>query len=103
MTSHYENLAEFIGSYFHQDWTSDADSSLDVVRVYLLEWPRKEALLAFQELVLLLGTTDETTLQEAVESMGCYFSPAAEGYASFTDWMQQVEHVMRQSFEGAVN
>lgn len=97
MTSQYENLAEFIGSYFHQDWTNDASSSLDVVKIYLSEWPRKEALLAFQELVLLLSTEGETELQKAIEGMGCYFSPAAEGYASFTDWMRHVEQAMRQS------
>ena len=97
MISQHENLAEFLGSYFHQDWTSDADTSLGVVRAYLSEWPREEALLAFRELVFLLSESGDAELQRAVESMGCYFSPAAEGYASFTEWMQRVEEIMRQS------
>lgn len=96
MTSHYENLAEFLGTYFHQDWTSDTDSSLELARIYLSEWPREEALLAMQELVLLLRTQDDDEVARTIAGMGCYFVPASEGYTSASDWLRTIEALMCQ-------
>nr|WP_298128930.1 contact-dependent growth inhibition system immunity protein [uncultured Pseudoxanthomonas sp.] len=97
MTSNYTNLAEFLGAYFHQDWTSDADSSMEVAQIYLSEWPRQESNLAMREIACLLNDRSEEEIARIIEGMGCYFVPASEGYASTTDWLRSVEALMRQT------
>jgi hypothetical protein len=97
MKSEYANLREFLGAYFHQDWTLDSDSSMDVARFYLSEWPREEAILAMKEIELLLSSRSEEDVDRLVESMGCYFVPSAEGYKSFADWLRSIEMLMRQT------
>ncbi|MBX3664755.1 MAG: hypothetical protein KF834_03625 [Burkholderiales bacterium] len=94
MTKIYKNLEEFLGSYFHQDWTSDAPSSMQIVANYLAEWPIAEANAALQEITSLLSIEKEDELRKKVIQMGCYFEPSSEGYASFTDWMKAIEKEM---------
>lgn len=90
-TSNYPNLAEFLGSYFHQDWALDAASSGDVTKSYATEWPRTEALATLQEIELLLRSQSENSVSQAVRGMGCYFVPASEGFQSFSSWLRSVE------------
>lgn len=96
MTSSYANLAEFLATYFHQDWTSDADSSMEIAQIYLSEWPRQEVSLAMQEIALLL-TESEDEVVRIIDGMGCYFVPASEGYDSAAAWLRSVEALMRQT------
>lgn len=96
MSETHENLEEFLGSYFHQDWTSDAPSSMGIVAKYLSEWPAVEAKAALRELDFLLTNQNEEELHGAVTKMGCYFEPSSEGYASLTNWMKDVEKEMRR-------
>ena len=102
MTETYKNFEEFLGSYFHQDWMSDASSSMGIVANYLSEWPADEANAALQEIGSLLTVQDEEKLRSAVIKMGCYFEPSSEGYASFTDWMKAVEKEMRRILDKRV-
>lgn len=102
MTEKYQNLEEFLGSYFHQDWMSDAPSSIGIVTKYLSEWPAGEAKVALRELGSLLTTHDEEVVRGVVIKMGCYFEPSSEGYASFTDWMRAVEREMRRVLDKRV-
>ena len=96
MTETYINLEEFLGSYFHQDWMSDAPSSMEIVAKYLSEWPTDDAKTALRELGSLLAVQNEKELRSAVTSMGCYFEPSSEEYASFTEWMKAIEKEMRR-------
>lgn len=102
MTESYQNLEEFLGSYFHQDWTSDASSSMEIVMKYLSEWPADEAKVTLRELGSLLATHDEEAVRSAVTKMGCYFEPSSEGCASFTGWLKAVEKEMHRVLDNGV-
>jgi hypothetical protein len=97
MKANYSNLAEFLGAYFHQDWTSDAEFSEQITKLYLSEWPRDEARLALQELEVFLMSLNEGEMDREVEVMGCYFAPASEGYASASEWLHAVMNLMRKT------
>ncbi|WP_153066723.1 contact-dependent growth inhibition system immunity protein [Xanthomonas arboricola] len=99
MNEIYKNLKEFLNTYFHQDWVLDANSSLDVVHLYLSEWPQEEALLAFQELEHMLGSREVHNLDGALKGVDIYFIPSSEGYSSLYQWLCEVRSVMKIELE----
>ncbi|BFG79428.1 hypothetical protein PTKU46_74610 [Paraburkholderia terrae] len=90
----YKNLDEFLGAYFHQDWSEDEPTADRIVNKYLSEWPRGDALLALRELEDLLSKNhDETKLRELLDEMGCYYDPSGDAMTC-TSWLSNVREKM---------
>jgi CdiI immunity protein len=94
MNTTYPNLDEFLGAYFHQDWTVDEPTADGIVEKYLSEWPKEEALLALNELDRLLGQSDnEIWLRGILDEMGCYYNPAGDSLTC-AGWLGHVREKM---------
>jgi hypothetical protein len=69
-----EDLRQFFGAYFDQDWKLDAADWQDVVRRFAGEsGPERQALVAARIRGLLAGEASDARLAATVQAMGCYF------------------------------
>jgi hypothetical protein len=94
MNQTYPNLDEFFGTYFHQDWNSDAASAREIVENYLREWPAEGVAAARTELEKLLSEVEsESELGRCVQQLGCYYNPPGDGL-TYRAWLEQVARVL---------
>lgn len=90
MTDKFPNLGEFLGCYFHQDWTCDDESAIAVVDRYLREWPNEEVQAAVKEIRQLLEEAEnEAELRAAVLKLGSYYEVGADGL-TYREWLESV-------------
>ena len=88
MSASTPNLEEFLGGYFHQDWSEDAPTAVAIVERYLSEWPIEEIPKMLNELNALLAQRDDDVMQ-CVMKMGCFYNPVADGI-SYRAWLNQI-------------
>ena len=78
--SKYPKLAQFLGSYFHQDWTLESESSEAVVKSYKAKAGAKKLQDLVAELDGLLGEKlKEPQLKKKLGDLGCCVDPDSEG------------------------
>lgn len=73
-------LEQFLGSYFHQDWTCEADSADEVLLRFKADNPSE----IVDEIVrdidqLLAAHVSEGRLAKRLEEFGFYYDPGYEG------------------------
>lgn len=90
MNTTYPNLEEFLGTYFHQDWATDASAAVDVVKRYLAEWPPEEVHLTATELRhLLAASLTEAEVSATFSRAGNFYNPRADGL-TYLEWLQKL-------------
>ena len=100
MTTHYPNLDEFFGTYFHQDWREDSPTALGIIERYLAEWPPEEIREAAKELDrLLVEAPTEDEFADKVRRLGCFYNPRADG-SSYGEWLRQVYQLLASRGDG---
>ena len=91
MLSSIQNLAQILGSYFHQDWMEEFDSDRTALSAVVNGEPREAIVRALGEIDRLLKSEmPESDLRKALTAqIGCYFEPASEGM-TYRQWLHRV-------------
>ncbi len=95
MNSHtYPHLEQFLGGYFHQDWTLEAPQSMDVIRRYLGSAAAAEiAPLLTETKALIREALPEATLQNRLQKLGACFEPTGENTTA-SAWLKNLERAL---------
>lgn len=94
MNTHYSNLEELIGGYFHQDWNTYSDTTVGVLEFYLQEWPAKYVPLVLTELRNLLQRSD-AEVEAELDKMGCGYAPGGDN-TTYREWLNRMESRLSQ-------
>ena len=77
---HYNQLASFLGAYFHQDWHDEHATFEEVVRAFVADNPHQAVRLALDELRALSNDASfRAKPAEVLLGLGCYFEPSYVG------------------------
>ena len=93
MNNQFPNLTQFFSSYFHQDWTLEANSPGEVVKNYRNSESSESIEAALVELNKLLempiAPADLETL--ILDELGCYYDPSSENQTvrQWLEWVQK--------------
>ncbi|MCU6681913.1 contact-dependent growth inhibition system immunity protein [Leclercia sp. H6W5] len=84
----YENIAYFLGAYFHQDWFYDHPTSDEVI-LYFLDRESSDRCSALrQEIIGLLSNPTEISQQFISEYNG-YYDPVADNL-TIREWFENI-------------
>jgi hypothetical protein len=83
------NLVQFFGAYFHQDWRLDDSTPEAVIERFLKKNPEDETQKVVAELdeLLSLPLSEDELRRLLFEEFSCYYLPSG---ASVRDWLEQV-------------
>jgi hypothetical protein len=86
----YPSAAHLFSAYLHQDWPEDAGSWQAAIDHYVGGEALSLRVAAQRELARLLAETrDERALATALEALGNFYHPGAEGL-TYRAWLAQV-------------
>lgn len=89
--SSFPKLAQFLGAYFHQDWTLEASSSAEVISNYAKRASgTNRAALAGEVKALRAEKLKEPQLAKRLTELGACLEPSAEGLTC-TAWLAALE------------
>jgi hypothetical protein len=96
-----ENLGQFLGAYFHQDWTLESADAEGVLRRFAAEESPAAVRQVCDEIGLLLsrGLGDEGLSRVIHGELGSYYDPAADGLTA-GEWLRHVEAFLREQVDG---
>lgn len=82
MNNEYPELHDFLGAYFHQDWTVEYETADQVIDAYLNEAASEDLLMVRRELNGLLGQgkTEMVLREYLLTQLSCY-------YCYWNDWV----------------
>ncbi len=92
MNNQFPNLTQFFSSYFHQDWTEEANSPSEVVENYLNSEPPESIASALAELnkVLEIPIAPADLETFILDELGCYYNPEADNQ-TVREWLELVQ------------
>ena len=96
MTNQFPHLTQFFSSYFHQDWTLEANSPSEVVENYRNSESPESIEGALSELNKLLEMPiAEPDLETFIlEELGCYYNPEADNQ-TVKEWLHLVQESLK--------
>jgi phenylalanyl-tRNA synthetase beta subunit len=96
MTNQFPHLTQFFSSYFHQDWTLEANSPSEVVENYRnSESPESiEGALAELNKLLEMPIAEPDLETFILEELGCYYSPEADNQ-TVKEWLHLVQESLK--------
>lgn len=95
----WEELHQFFGAYFHQDWTLEADSPDEVVRIFINDGFCRSELM---NLATDVETYADSKLNDAaaeeglMSELGCYYLPSADNTGAKA-WLCHVATLLRSA------
>ncbi|CAJ1579257.1 contact-dependent growth inhibition system immunity protein [[Mycobacterium] wendilense] len=95
-----EDLDQFFGAYFHQDWVFEADDWPGIVDSFVDGDRRPSAELLRQlarEIDCLRETRTEASLEHLLDKLGVYYDPRP---LTFTAWLGQIADRLRSHADG---
>ena len=91
----YPALHQFLGGYFHQDWTLDHSTPDDVIRSFIDNATATERSSVVAQLHDLLSLPD-MALGPAVLDLGGYYDPTVDGQ-TLRQWLQALAHTLNSA------
>lgn len=94
-------LKQFFGAYYHQDWTLDASDPDDVVHLFIRDENSTSKLLNLAnnlEQYVAAKEDEATTEKELLSELGCYYVPSADGIGA-QEWLYHVARLLRSAAE----
>ena len=89
-TAEFENLSNFLGGYFHQDWTLESSSADEVIEKFVHDGDAAATRAVVREIDQLLKTkTSESALKETLRSLGSAYNYEADGFSA-SEWLRHV-------------
>jgi contact-dependent growth inhibition (CDI) system CdiI-like immunity protein len=95
-----ERLRQFFGAYFHQDWALDGPTWQDVVRAYLRDASREDALALLGTMRSWLGdaASDVAVTRDLWDSFGCEYDPQSDGLSD-REWVERIAALLATHVE----
>ncbi|MBL9170723.1 MAG: hypothetical protein JNN07_23525 [Verrucomicrobiales bacterium] len=94
-TSSFPKLEQFLGSYFHQDWPLEAETTSEIIEAYRRKASPRSLSDLTQELAELRAEKlNETQLRKRMEALGACLDPSAEGL-SYSQWLANLESTLQ--------
>ncbi|WP_194727473.1 contact-dependent growth inhibition system immunity protein [Noviherbaspirillum malthae] len=94
-------LKQFFGAYFHQDWNLDASAPDDVVRLFISDGYSNDELINLAkdiEKYAATKTDDAATEEGLLKELGCYYMPSADNVGAKA-WLNHVATLLRSAIE----
>jgi hypothetical protein len=86
----FEGLSNFLGGYFHQDWTVGASSADDVIDKFLRDATPEEVRTVVEEINRLLETkVSNIDLENTLRIFGSAYYFKADGFSA-SQWLQHI-------------
>lgn len=95
MRDRYLALHQFLGGYFHQDWTLDYSSSEAVLHSFIDDSSPDERALIAAQLREVMALPD-SQLADAVLDLGAYYDPTPDG-RTMREWLQEMSNALANS------
>jgi hypothetical protein len=92
-------LKQFFGAYFHEDWPHDAATSDEVIAGFISEGRSPEELSRLADMIdayVIAAPTDEALEEGLFAELGCYYVPSADGLR-VDAWLRHVANRLRSS------
>lgn len=94
-----EEIFQFFGAYFHEDWDLEASSPDDVVYNYLKDTHgtqmADDVISSINEYLAAAGD-DASIENDLYEKFGCYYLPSADGFGA-RQWLMHVVQLLSQN------
>ena len=90
MRDRYPELHQFLGGYYHQDWTLDYSTPDAALRSFIGDSDPDERAIVSTQLREVMALPD-AQLAGAVLDLGAYYDPAPDGQ-TLREWLQAVLH-----------
>ena len=96
----YPTLAQFLGAYFHRDWTLlEADCANAVIEKYLARDGRKTAKATNAEITQLLAQPlNDKALSAVLWKLGSYYCTQADGLSA-REWLERIHKRLESHFQ----
>lgn len=99
MSEQHEELSQFFGCYFHQDWDFDDHSWEGVVRRFVAESGKSTAHSIAEKIMKLADSAESADqLAEAVRGFGCYYSP--DSRSGMRTWLKDMSAALETEAAG---
>jgi len=91
-----EELEEFIGCYFHQDWTMKAETDEDAVKLYLSQFHESlvDQCLAEIDAVVQMAMEGSDNIDALLDGLGCYYAYQNFGYTGL-EWLKRLKSLIQ--------
>jgi hypothetical protein len=95
MNEQDNDLFQFFGGYFHQDWELDNLTWQDVIRHFVQDVEREEPITISTKINRLLASSvSDEDLCKVVQDLGCYYWPGSA--SDMRPWLNQLAQALRQ-------
>lgn len=91
-----DEITNFFSCYFHEDWPMEAESDVDVIRVFLRSGVNAAQANQLADQLVLIAKNHENEPSDAwlLSRYGCYYSPEADGLRA-SEWVIRLADLIR--------
>lgn len=95
MTYQYENLRQFFGGYFHEDWNVESNTDADVVALFVHDSSKETLDVVISELDELIRqcTRGKENAETILPELWCYYYYQADGLNGL-EWLQSIRSLL---------
>jgi hypothetical protein len=99
MTEYHEELSQFFGCYFHEDWNLDDHSWEGVARRFLAESGQSAAHSVAEKITKLANRVkSDGQLAEIIQGFGCYYCPGS--HSEMRAWLKDLSAALEMEQVG---
>ena len=94
-------MKQFFGAYFHQDWNLDVSDPDDVIRLFIADGHSANELINLAEDIEIYAANkiENAAAEEGLlRELGCYYLPSADGILAKA-WLKHVAELLRAACE----
>lgn len=95
------DMKQFFGAYFHQDWNLDVSNPDEVIRLFIDDGHSTSELINLAEDIekYAANKIDDAAAEEGLlKELGCYYIPNADGIGARA-WLNHVAKLLRAACE----
>ena len=86
----FENASQFLGCYFHQDFSFEFADPEVALKQFLEENDAVIRAAVLRELRQVVAECDDQALSEVIFELGCYYSPERHRDITMRAWLDEV-------------
>ena len=92
-----ERIINFFSGYFHEDWPMEADSDVDIIRVFLGSGVNIVQANQLADQLVLVAKDHQNEPNDAwlLDRYGCYYSPEVDGLSG-SEWVIRLADLIRK-------
>lgn len=92
-----DKITNFFSCYFHEDWPMEAESDVEIIRVFLNSGVDVTQANQLADQLVLVAKNHENEPSDAwlLDQYGCYYSPEADGLSA-SNWVIHLADLIRK-------